>query len=124
MTNSQQTSIRFGCLGNGITVYDILKYDRTVNDYPMIAHISNEGNLKLYSHTLSESDVNIIVSESKRQRERFRTKIWDKLRIEEKYQKILEASSCELMLDIINEKISIQEKIKKYENRVIFKEAQ
>lgn len=122
MTSSQQTSIHFGCLGNGITVYDVSKYDKSINDYPTIAHISNEGNVTFYSRTLSHNDINIIMSESERERKYFRSEIWDKLRLEEKYQRILDASSCKMMLDIINDKISIREKVKKYENRVIFKD--
>lgn len=38
--------IHFGCLGNGITCYDV---DRVVNnDYPTVAHISNGGNIHWY----------------------------------------------------------------------------
>lgn len=122
MTGSQQTSIHFGCLGNGITVYDVSKYDKTINDYPTIAHISNEGNVTLYSRTLSENDMNIIISESKKVRNFYRTEIWDRLTVEEKYQKILDVVNYEIMFDIINETISVRQKVEKYENRVIFKD--
>lgn len=121
MIGSQQTSIHFGYLGNGINVYDVSKYNKTIDDYPTIAHISNEGNVTLYSHTLSENDMNLIISKGKKVRKSYRTEVWNKLTVEEKYQKILDAVNDEIMMDIINETISVQQKVEKYENRVIFK---
>ena len=53
-TDKTDSSIHFGLLGNGITVYDTARYDHEANDYLTIAHISEEGNITYYTEDISD----------------------------------------------------------------------
>lgn len=69
LTENRNSNIHFGLLGNGITCYDT---SRTVNgDYPTVAHISNEGNIKYYSDDLSANDKQLIEEQAARQKRKF-----------------------------------------------------
>lgn len=67
-------NIHFGHLGNGITCYDV---DRVVNnDYPIVAHISNGGNIHWY-----KENCKTMTPEGKELIERYAAKMREKTRI-------------------------------------------
>ena len=118
----EQSTIHFGLLGNGITCYDV---SRTVDgDYPTVAHISNEGNVKYYDDNLSADDKRLIEEQAARQKRDF-TESWNKLPLETRYERLLDEAGAHLT-DITNNKrdsgLSMEETLKKYEHSVIFKD--
>lgn len=118
----EKSAIHFGLLGNGITCYDV---SRTVGgDYPTVAHISDEGNVKYYDENLSADDKRLIEEQAARQKQEF-TENWNKLPIETRYERLLDEAGVHLT-DITNSKrssgLSIEETVAKYEHSVIFKD--
>lgn len=69
-------NIHFGCLGNGTTCYDV---DRVVNnDYPIVAHISNGGNVRWREEnckTMTPEERELIEKYAAKMREKTRTHI-------------------------------------------------
>lgn len=121
-TNEEnKTSIHFGSLGNGITVYDISRTDNRTNDYPTVAHISEEGSISYYDDNLKAEDIELIEKEAARQRAEF-TESWNKLSIIDKYAEILDKANITQQVDITKEKLSVEESVKKYEHSIIFKD--
>ena len=57
----------FGCLGNGITVWDRKQY--TGSDYKTVAHIAAYGGVKLYDQRIKTSpeDLRRIIDMARRQ---------------------------------------------------------
>ncbi len=122
LTESRNSTIHFGFLGNGITCYDV---SRTVGgDYPTVAHISDEGNVKYYDESLSADDRRLIEEQAARQKQEF-TENWNKLPIETRYERLLDEAGVHLT-DITNGKrssgLSMEEAVAKYEHSVIFKD--
>lgn len=122
LAESRNSTIHFGLLGNGITCYDT---SRTVGgDYPTVAHISNEGNVKYYDENLSSDDKRLIEEQAARQKREF-TENWSKLPIETRYERLLDEAGAHLT-DITNNKrnsgLSMEETVAKYEHSVIFKD--
>lgn len=122
LTESRGSTIHFGLLGNGITCYDI---SRTVDgDYPTVAHISNEGNVKYYDENLSADDKRLIEEQAAQQKREF-TESWNNLPIETRYERLLDEAGVHLT-DITNGKrnsgLSMEEMVAKYEHSVIFKD--
>lgn len=118
----EKSAIHFGLLGNGITCYDV---SRTVGgDYPTVAHISDEGNVKYYDENLSADDKRLIEEQAARQKQEF-TENWNKLPIETRYERLLDEAGVHLT-DITNGKrssgLSMEEAVAKYEHSVIFKD--
>ncbi len=118
----EKSAIHFGLLGNGITCYDV---SRTVGgDYPTVAHISDEGNVKYYDENLSADDKRIIEEQAARQKRDF-TENWNKLSIEARYERLLDEAGVHLT-DITNSKrnsgLSMEETVVKFEHSVIFKD--
>ena len=120
-SKKNKSSIHFGMLGNGITVYDISKTDKITNDYPTVAHISDEGNINYYNNNLKAEDIALIEKQAERQKEEF-TENWNKLSITDKYSKIFDEANITQLTAITKEKLSMEEKVKKYEHSVIFKD--
>ncbi|MDE7193495.1 MAG: hypothetical protein K2O14_05940, partial [Oscillospiraceae bacterium] len=122
LTASQGSTVHFGLLGNGITCYDT---SRTIGgDYPTVAHISDEGNVKYYDENLSADDKRLIEKQAARQKRDF-TENWNKLPIETRYERLLDEAGVHLT-DITNGKrnsgLSMVETVAKYEHSVIFKD--
>ena len=122
--NPAQSTIHFGLLGNGITAYDTSKTDPETRDYPTVAHISNEGNIKYYTENLSADDKRRIEEQAAKQKQMF-TESWNKLPIETRYERLLDEAGTHLT-DITNDKrdssLSMEETLTKYERSVIFKD--
>ncbi|MCD8214412.1 MAG: DUF3991 domain-containing protein [Clostridiales bacterium] len=117
--NSEKSSIHFGLLGNGITAFDTSK--EKDGDYLTVAHISNEGVVNFYVNDLKESDKELIQEEADRQKVLF-TEDWNKLSNEIKYERILSTANASQLLQISNDKISLEDAVKKYEHSIIFKD--
>ena len=115
--------IHFGLLGNGITAYDVSRTDPETHDYPNVAHISEEGNVTFYDQDLSVADVDYINHEAERQRAKFEAD-WNSYSIEGRYDLIVSRSMDHLPFaqakQIRDEKLPIEEIVKKYEHSVIF----
>ncbi len=123
---TRENPIHFGLLGNGITAYDTSKTDKETNDYPTVAHISNEGNVEYRADksTLKTEDVMRIEQQAAQQKQEF-TESWNKLPIEERYQKILDGANAlpKPQWDVFfadKVRLSEEEAVKKYERSIIF----
>ena len=108
-----------GCLGNGITVCN--KAVEESGDYKHIAHISNNGKIKLY---VSESyipveDMQRIEQTAAEQRKTFLTE-WNKQSDIKKYEKLLDMCSHSDFMEIAHNKgITLAEKVKRLEEKYI-----
>lgn len=122
LTESRESKIHFGLLGNGITCYDV---SRTVGgDYPTVAHISNEGNIKYYSDDLSADDKRLIEEQAARQKQKF-TEEWNKLPIDMRYSRIRDKADglSKPQWDIFfadKVALSTEEMVEKYERALIY----
>lgn len=106
-------------LGNGITVYDISREKN--NDYLTVAHISDEGAVKYYVDDSKETNKELIQKEADRQKTVFMEK-WNELSVEKKYDRILAAADTNQLVQITGDMISTEERVKKYEHSIIFKD--
>ena len=108
-----------GCLGNGITVCNSAVEEH--GDYKHIAHISNNGKIKLY---VSESyipveDMRRIEQAAAEQRKKFLTE-WNKQPDIRKYEKLLDVCSHSDFMGIAhNKEITLAEKVKQLEAKYI-----
>ena len=108
-----------GCLGNGITVCNSAVMEH--GDYKHIAHISNNGKIKLY---VSESyipveDMQKIERTAAEHRKTFLTE-WNKQSDIRKYEKLLDMCSHSDFMEITNNKeLSLAEKVKRLEEKYI-----
>ena len=108
-----------GCLGNGITVCNSAVMDH--GDYKFIAHISDNGKIKLY---VSESyipieDMQRIERTATEQRKTFLNE-WNKQSDIRKYEKLLDMCSLSDFIEITSKKgITLAEKVKRLEERYI-----
>lgn len=50
----KQFDLGFGCLGNGVTVYN--RKEEVNRDYRTVAHIANDGTVKIYDEDLPEAE--------------------------------------------------------------------
>ena len=111
--------IHFGLLGNGITCYDVSRTDPETHDYPIVAHISEEGNVRIYDHDLAQEDLDRINHEAEQQRARFIAD-WNERPLEQRWYEILNRTDAAQMRQIVHEPLSLEERVKKYEGSVIF----
>ena len=108
-----------GCLGNGITVCNSAVEEH--GDYKHIAHISDNGKIKLY---VSESyipveDMQRIEQTAADQRKTFLTE-WNKQSDIKKYEKLLDMLYLADLTEIIdNRELSLVEKVKRLEEKYI-----
>lgn len=119
-----EDSIQFGLFGNGVTVYDIAKWDDETNDYPIVAHISNEGEIKYYSDELGKEDVARIVKHATSVKQSF-TESWNKMPTDAKYQRILDAANAltgQKWDSFFADKtaLTMDEAVEKYEHSLIY----
>ena len=108
-----------GCLGNGITICNSAVMEH--GDYKFIAHISDNGKIKLY---VSESyipieDMQRIERTATEQRKTFLTE-WNKQSDIKKYEKLLDMCSLSDFIEIThNKEITLAEKVKRLEAKYI-----
>ncbi len=122
-SEQKESPIHFGLFGNGITAYDISRTDAQTNDYPVVAHISEEGVVKIYDNSISAEDMEQINEQAKSAREKFLNN-WNMLSPEQKYQKLLNNADISTLSNINREKLSMEEKIEKYMPFVFFEEGE
>lgn len=113
--------IHFGLLGNGITCYDVSRTDPETHDYPIVAHISEEGNVKIYDHDLAPEDLDRINHEAEQQRAKFMAN-WNEKSLESRWYEILNRTDSAQMRQIIHDPLPLEERVKKYEGSVIFED--
>ena len=118
--------LHFGLLGNGVTVYDVSKWDNAANDYPTVAHISNEGAVKYYveKNTLSDEDVFRIENHAAGLKRDF-TQYWEKLPVDTRYSRIWDKANAlsKPQWDIFfadKTALNMDEIVKKYEHALIY----
>lgn len=111
----KESSIHFGCLGNGITAYDVSRNCVTV------AHISDEGSVHFYGEPITEGDKSIIYREASAMREKF-IKKWDELSIGEQFMRLLNRANTATFFDITHDDLPMELKVKKYFPCVFFNE--
>ncbi len=120
---AEESPIHFGLFGNGITAYDVSRTDPETNDYPTVAHISEEGAVKIYDDSLSAEDIERINEQAQPAREKFMSD-WNKLSVTVQYQRLLDNADITTSVNVMNDKISTEEKIAKYMPFVFFKEGE
>ena len=118
-----ESTLHFGLLGNGITVYDTAELDDETHDYPRVAHISEEGNVKLYRDDISPEDMERISEQAHGQRDKFMAE-WNSLDRTQQYQRLMLHADMDTMLNIQHEKIPTAEVIDKYMTYVFFGEGE
>lgn len=122
-TEKPESSIHFGLLGNGITAYDVSRTDKETNDYPIVAHISPEGVVKIYDNSISAEDMERINEEARLAREKFMTD-WNMLSPEQQFQRLYDRADISTTVNIGKEKLSMEEKNEKYMPFVFFGEGE
>ncbi|MCR4644557.1 MAG: DEAD/DEAH box helicase family protein [Oscillospiraceae bacterium] len=112
--------IHYGFFGNGITAYDTSRRDPETNDFPTVAHISDEGKVTIYDETnLTDYDRDTIAREAENLRKRFE-RDWNSRSIEGRYQAIIDRADWMQMQQISADELPMAEKVAKYEQSVIF----
>ena len=120
----KESSIHFGLLGNGITAYDVSRTDPETHDYPMVAHISAEGVVKIYDENISAGDMERINAQAQSARDEFMSD-WDKLSAVQQFQRLLDRADISTSVNISSEKsLSMEQKIEKYMPFVFFGEGE
>lgn len=119
-------NLQFGLLGNGVTVYDISKWDNAANDYLTVAHISNEGAVKYYvdKNTLADEDIFRIENEAANTKRDF-AESWEKLPVDTRYSRIWDKANAlsKPQWDIFfadKTALNMEEIVKKYEHALIY----
>ena len=108
-----------GCLGNGITVCNSAVEEN--GDYKHIAHISDNGKIKLYvsKSYIPVEDMQRIEQVAADQRKTFLTE-WNKQSDIKKYGKLLDMLYLADLTEIIdNRELSLVEKVKRLEEKYI-----
>ena len=108
-----------GCLGNGITVCNSAVEEN--GDYKHIAHISDNGKIKLYvsKSYIPVEDMQKIEQTAAEQRKTFLNE-WNKQPDIEKYEKLLDMLYLADLTEIINNReLSLAEKVKRLEEKYI-----
>ena len=118
-----ESTLHFGLLGNGITVYDTAELDDETHDYPRVAHISEDGNVKLYRDDISPEDMERISEQAHGQRDKFMAE-WNSLDRTQQYQRLMLHADMGTMLNIQHEKKPTAEVIDKYMPYVFFGESE
>lgn len=117
-TAEPESTIQFGLLGNGITVFDTARTQPHSADYLTVAHISEEGNVQYYAE-VSDSDRKRIEVEAARQLEKF-TEQWNAMSDTEKLLAIMQTANPSQVAQILGDRLPADQIIAKYEKSVIF----
>ena len=120
VAKANESPIHFGNLGNGIIAYDVSRTDPETNDYPTVAHISEEGIISYRTDKITDGDKMRIEQQARVQREHF-TEYWSKLPDEKKMQEIYDRCNITQFVQISGEPLDMAGKIAKYEQSVVFK---
>ena len=107
------------CLGNGVTVCN--KAVMQHGDYKHIAHISDNGKIKLYvsENYIPVEDMQRIEQAATEQRKTFLNE-WNKQSDISKYEKLLDMCSHSDFMEITcNKEITLAEKVKRLEAKYI-----
>ncbi len=118
-----ERSIHFGLLGNGITAYDVSRTDPETHDYPIVAHISQEGVVKIYDDSISAEDMERINEQAQSAREKFMND-WNMLSPVQQFQKLLDRADISTTVSINREKLSMEQTVEKYMPFVFFGEGE
>ncbi|MBR7083631.1 MAG: hypothetical protein IKI37_00380, partial [Oscillospiraceae bacterium] len=118
-----ENSLHFGIFGNGITVYDTERIDSETHDYMTVAHISDEGNIKLYTDDISPENIERINEQAQAQRDKF-MESWNALSAEQQFQKLLDNADISTNINIHREKLNMEQTIEKYMPYVFFGEGE
>lgn len=108
-----------GCLGNGITVCNSAVENN--GEYKHIAHISNNGIIKLYvsENYIPIEDMRRIERTATDRRKTFLTE-WNKQPDIRKYEKLLDMCSYSDFMEIVhNKEMTLAEKVKRLEEQYI-----
>jgi len=108
-----------GCFGNGITVCNSAVESN--GEYKHIAHISNNGIIKLYvsEKYIPVEDMRRIERAAADQRKAFLTE-WNKQLDIRKYEKLLDMCSHSDFMEIVhNKEMTLAEKVKRLEEQYI-----
>lgn len=108
-----------GCLGNGITVCN--KAVTENNDYKTIAHISNNGIIKLYvpADYIPVEDMERIQNTAEKEQSEF-LKQWNNNPLEWRYSHILDNLNTSEFLEAIRDKSgTLQDKVKRLEDKYL-----
>ena len=108
-----------GCLGNGITVCNSAVESN--GDYKHIAHISDNGKIKLYvsEKYIPVEDMQRIERTAAEQRKTFLTE-WNKQPDIRKYEKLFDMCSISDFMGITgNRELTLAEKVKRLEEKYI-----
>ncbi|MBP3760305.1 MAG: hypothetical protein J6I55_02330, partial [Ruminococcus sp.] len=116
-----ENSLHFGLFGNGITVYDTARIDSETHDYMTVAHISDEGNIKLYTDDISPENMERINEQAQSQQDKFMEN-WNILSAEQQFQKLLDNADISTNINIHLEKLDMAQTIEKYMPYVFFGE--
>ncbi len=116
---ADESTLEFGLLGNGITVYDKVRMNQDSGDYLTVAHISEESNVQYFAE-VSEADRQRIEEEAAQQLAKF-TEQWNALSDSAKLERIMDTASPTQVVQIADDSLPLQEKIAKYERSVIFR---
>jgi hypothetical protein len=111
--------IHFGYLGNGITAYDVSRTDPETHDYPIVAHISEEGNIDRLSDDLSVADRELIQKQADSLRAKF-TEQWNARSLDDRYYEIIYRSNYSQMEQITHDPYDMAGRVAKYERSLIF----
>lgn len=87
-----ESTIQFGLLGNGVTVYDTARNDPEAHDYLTVAHISPEGNISFYDDKITDGDKMRIREQAEGVKRDFMAE-WDKLPTSSKLSRLIESGS-------------------------------
>ncbi len=123
MSEETKRDLHFGYFGNGLTVYDVSVIDPEINDHPTVAHISEEGNIKMYVNDIDIDDVKHIKEAAAREREKFLDS-WNKMGVLRKYEKLLDNAPYDVYREMIDDEsyndISLDKLCTKYMPKVFF----
>ena len=123
-----ENPLRFAEIANGIKIYDTSKWNGRAFDYPLLAHIYNDGSVDYYvdKNTLKAEDIEHIEQEADRLK-RFFIKEWEKLPIDTRFAQIKDRavglSRPQSDIYFADEvALGIEGIVKKYEHALIFRD--
>lgn len=118
-TAEPASTLQFGLLGNGITVYDTAREEPHSHDYLTVAHISEEGNVHYYAE-ITDSDRKRVEDEAARQLDKF-TESWNAKSDTEKLLTLMRSATPSQVVTIAADKLPADQLVEKYEKSVIFR---
>ena len=125
-----ESTIHFGLLGYGVTVYDTSKTDEKTHDFPIVAHISPEGfiNYRVDKNSLNDADISRIENQAESVKMDF-VERWNRLSVGTRYGQILDAANAlpKPQWDVFfadKTALTMDEAVEKYEHSLIFRDGE